>query len=61
MICKFCATGADMVSRAREIRTDNGDFSFGVDLTGMGEKLHTFCKGCDCQHKRMSEANVAQG
>lgn len=57
MICKMCATGADMIQRANEIEesdklsTDERNLE---DLRALGQHLHYFCSGrthCDCQHK----------
>lgn len=59
MICKFCATGADMQSRAKDIdelaNTDVYAKSYNTDSLSMyGVNMHKFCRGsthCDCQHK----------
>lgn len=53
MICKMCATGADMQSRANEIEVGSTQH----ELRSLGIYLHfNFCKGeghCDCAHKEV--------
>lgn len=50
MICKFCATGADMQSRAKEIET-MGELP--EALIRYGKQLHGKCTDCDCAHKEV--------
>ena len=58
MICKMCATGADMQRRALEIKEEykGQDSEMSEALTKYGKKIHTKCKGgtqCDCQHEEV--------
>lgn len=59
MICKMCATGADMQSRAKEL----GEEPLSATLKVVGVELHTKCKGkdsCDCQHKSVEAGKNVQ-
>ena len=53
MICKFCATGADVQSRAIEIEDNQ---AFQGSLIEVGVALHARCRGktaCDCKHLKV--------
>lgn len=62
MICKSCATGADLLSRAKEIEqkhTGEGLGLFLKDARAVGKELHRFCTGkyqCDCQHRSQGDS-----
>lgn len=58
MICKFCATGADVMSRVFELKPQYANQAgfevFAADAIEVGKELHHHCLGkyaCDCQHR----------
>lgn len=74
-ICKNCSTGAEVITRARELVEYRGPLP---TLFKAGEILHHYCEGykrCDCQHRpqgdnlvrkkeepsRQSDVGVVQG
>ena len=64
MICKNCATGADVITRLYEMPEEmrTGNYAFRArDFIGVAKALHDTCKTrCDCQHaiRILNEADL---
>lgn len=64
MICKMCATGADVISRVYELAEKNqgqGFELFKSDALEVGKEFHHHCSGkyaCDCQHREQNGGQV---
>lgn len=62
MICKMCSTGAEVIRRAKELNEEHHALPVDYnDVKVIGSLLHTYCKGCDCQHKEQNDKRLAKG